>query len=115
VNSFLLHCDLKVRMDAVYVAEKAVQLVWNVWPDDKSISAYWNQYLGFKAAVFSVCALKFSIVYYDRDRGDLMPTPSFCSKYWLSKKKVSIRRKRMVMSLLVQYIHNFLEKNAGEE
>jgi hypothetical protein len=38
-------------MDAVYVEEKVVELVWAVWFDDRMSSTYLNQRLGFEAAV----------------------------------------------------------------
>jgi hypothetical protein len=36
-SSFLLHHKLHVKMDAVYMAEKDVQLMWIMWPYDKCI------------------------------------------------------------------------------
>jgi hypothetical protein len=49
------------RMEAVYVAEKVVQLVWAEWLDDRISSTYLNQRLVFEAAVFSTHASEFSM------------------------------------------------------
>jgi hypothetical protein len=50
---FPLRRKLNGRTDAVYVAEKVVQLVWAVWLDDRISSTYLNQRLGFNAGVSS--------------------------------------------------------------
>jgi hypothetical protein len=51
MTSFRIRPKLHGRMDAVYVAEKVVELVWAAWFDDRMSSTYLNQRLGFKAAV----------------------------------------------------------------
>jgi hypothetical protein len=59
---FPLRVKQNVRTGAVYVVEKVAQLVWAVWLHDRILSTYLNQRLGFKAAVSSTPALKFSMI-----------------------------------------------------